>query len=64
MLDLQIERKLMAEAERKIREAVATNSPGQASSAILQTYTLLSSAAEREAFVSVLAARVAVLAVR
>jgi len=50
----------MAEAENKIREIVAHNSPGEAASKLLQSYISLSSDSERASFVSVLAARLAV----
>lgn len=47
-------------AETKIREALESESPGKASSLILQTYRLLSTAQERETFVAVLASRASI----
>jgi hypothetical protein len=57
---LQNERQLMRQAETKIRDALANESPGVATSDILQDYTNLTTEAEKVAFVSVLATRLAI----
>lgn len=57
---LQTERDLMCLAEAKIRSALANESPGLATSGILQDYASLSSDAERAAFVAILASRLAI----
>jgi len=62
MDELRDERGRMSLAECKIRKALVSESPGAATSDILNCYTNLSSEADRTAFVAVLAARVAVQA--
>ncbi len=57
---LQNEREMMGVAERKIRDSLINESPGVAASSILQDYINLSSDAERMAFVTVLASRLAI----
>jgi len=64
MRDLQIERELMAGAESKIRAALSDRSPGETTSALVRAYASLCSEAQRTAFVSVLASRLAVNAYR
>jgi hypothetical protein len=59
MTDLQNERKLMAMANRKIDEALRSESPGQSTSSLMQSYSLLSTDIEKAAFVAVLASRAA-----
>jgi len=56
----QIEREIMRAAERKISCALAAGSPGHATSNILDEYANLPTEDERVAFVSALAARLAV----
>jgi hypothetical protein len=60
MLDLQAERGLMQSAEAKIRVALTEASPGQAASAITDKFCELQDSAARQAFVAVLASRVAI----
>ena len=61
MLDiLQLQRDLMAQADKKIREVLARHSPGEATALIFSAYRNLDNTDERNAFVSVLASRVAV----
>jgi hypothetical protein len=57
---LQNERDLMRLSERKIRDSLADESPGAATSNILRDYASLSSDAGRVAFVTVLASRLAI----
>jgi hypothetical protein len=57
---LQNERDLMREAEAKIRNALATESPGKAAADILRDFSSLSLESERAAFVAVLATSVAI----
>lgn len=55
MSNLQIGRNLMVAAERKIQDATAGRTPGEAATFILQEYQLLRSPEERNALVAVLA---------
>lgn len=56
----KFERDLMADAERKIRAAIEDHSPGRAATEIFAAYAQLGKSEERNAFVSVLASRLAV----